>query len=204
MTRERRRYGDRRHPAEFPKRFAVEIIRPHLFSSRRDDFSPRSVFPNVRRRPVCSLFTLDPPDLIAGLLVQGDHERLGIVVIYYIDSILVEHRRCGGSPAVTSHEGSPLLRPDQFAIHIKTEQPNVAEIRIDALAISNRSLRSIAVLEMSRAFWCAFLDLLLPLDLSGFEVDAVDHPLMSVSRGLSLTTKVESLLRLFAFDRAHD
>src|SRR6185503_1694884 len=112
--------------------------------------------------------------------------------------------RGGGSPTVSRGERSPLLRPQRLAIHIKTKQTHVAEVSIDALTVSHRSFRCIAVLQVARTVGRALLHFLLPANLACLEVHAVDRPRVNVSRRFAFAAEIQTLLGRFARDRAYD
>ena len=146
---ERRRRDVHRHPAQLPEQLAVQIVRTDLVHARGDDLGAQLVLPDERRRPVLDLFALDAPELLAGLLVERDDERLGGVVVDDDEAILVERgrrRRAEGLPAV---ERRQLLGPDRLAVEIERgHDAGAAEVHVDAFAVGDRRFRREAVLEV--------------------------------------------------------
>src|SRR5205814_1925383 len=84
-------YGDRRHAFEFPEQLAVQIIRANLAAAAGDYFSSLGIFPNEGRGPIALfLRSIHAPNLTAGFLVEGDEERLLLIVVDDIKPILVQ------------------------------------------------------------------------------------------------------------------
>src|SRR6266704_1842876 len=71
----RRGNDDRRHAAQLPEEVAVQIVGANSHGSRGDQLGALAAVPDVGRGPVALLVPLDAPDLLAGLLVEGEQER---------------------------------------------------------------------------------------------------------------------------------
>src|SRR5947199_10147 len=75
----RRGNDDRRHAAQLPEEVAVQIVGANSHGSRGDQLGALAAVPDVGRGPVALLVPLDAPDLLAGLLVEGEQEGLVVV-----------------------------------------------------------------------------------------------------------------------------
>ena len=95
------------------------------------------------------LVAVGAPQFLAGPLVVGGDVRLLVVVVDEDDAILVEDRRRGGAESGARLHRRHLLRPDRLAVHVEREQADVAEVRIDALAVGDRRFGGVAVLLMA-------------------------------------------------------
>ena len=94
----------------------------------------------------------------------------------------MEHRRRRGAPAGARRIGADGVRPYRRAVHVEGEDADVAEVGVDPLAIGDRRLGGKAVLEVPRALRRAAMDLALPADFSGVDIEAVDHPAVLARR----------------------
>jgi hypothetical protein len=97
-----------------------------------------------------------------------------------------------------------LLFPENLAAHIQAVQAKVAEISVESLTISHRSLRGITVLQMSLELRNSAMYFTFPENFSRFEVDCIDQPAVLISRRGSFTAKVEALFNRLGRLRAGD
>src|SRR5260370_41127162 len=155
---------------------AVQIVGADLAGAGGHDLSSLAAVPDVRRRPVALLVTLDAPDLLAGFFIQGDEERSIVVVIHDVDATLMQHGRGGRAPAVAHVEWAITLRPYGLAVHVEAEQAEVAEVGVDAFAVGHRGLGRGAVLEEAGDLGRAAMALAVPQNCAGLEGEAVDPP----------------------------
>ena len=201
----RRRDRDTRHPLQRPEQCAIQIVRPDLVRSRRDDLGALSVLPDERRRPVALLITWRSPDLFTGLGIQREQIRILIVVVHKIEPVAIQHRRCGGPPTESSRLRLDGVLPDFLTIKVKAKHADIAEVGIDSLSIRDRRLRGIAALQVNWSLWPPFMDLPLPTNFASLQVETVDLPLMhGIWRLRSIAAEIESLLRLFGLTRIDD
>ena len=180
MGAERLRDRDGVHPAERPDLVAVEVVGTHEVAAGGDELGAGLVLPDERGRPVGALVAVDPPALGPGRGVEGDHERLLIVVVDDEQRVFVEHRRGRGAPAQArlGRVESPL--PDQGAVHVEGEDADVAEVGVDAFSVGHLGGRREGVLEVPVELRRARVDLGGPDDLAGLEVEGVHEPVVNV------------------------
>ena len=134
------------------------------------------MLPDVRRRPVRSFLAIDQPDRLAGGRVERGEVRAAVVVVDNVEAALVQHGRRRRAPAVARRLERSGDRPQQPAVEVVGEDADVAERHVDALAVGDRRLGRVGVLQVARRRRNAAMRLALPRDLAGGEVDRVHHP----------------------------
>src|SRR5439155_22954275 len=108
--------------------------------SHCDQFRPHLVAPDERRPPVALLVAVNTPDLPARLRVEGGEVGLLLVVVDDEQTVIVQGRRGRGAPAHARLDRIELLLPEQLAVVAQTEDTDVAEAGVDALAVDGRRL----------------------------------------------------------------
>ena len=138
-----------------------------------------------RRGPVGLLVARDAPDLLAGLLVEHDHERVAFVIEHEDELVAGEHGRhafAEGHPHAHLH--AEVLLPDQRALEVVAVHPARSEERVDVLAVGDRRVRGeTAVLVVAAFVRRGRLRRALPEDLAGLAIER-EH----VERVLDLRT----------------
>src|SRR5260370_35543610 len=97
---------------------AVQIVGADLAGAGGHDLGSLAAVPDVRRRPVALLVTLDAPDLLAGFFIQGDEERSIVVVIHDADPTPMQHGRAGPAPPAAQVESAITRQPYGLAVHV--------------------------------------------------------------------------------------
>ena len=180
-----------------PQEISLFVVRAHLVGARRDHLRAEFVLPHEGRGPVAALFASVAPQLLAGRGVERHQEGLVLVVVHDVELPVVHDRRCSRTPAEARphHLEAPL--PDRLAVHREGEDADVAEVGVDPLAVRDRGLRGVGVLQVAREVRRPDQHLALPTLLSGFHLKAVDRPVVLVGGRLHpVAAEVEALLRL--------
>src|SRR5262245_40108889 len=94
--------------------------------------------------------------------------------------------------------GFERLPPDFVPLQVEAEDPDIAEVAVEMCSIGDRCFRSETVFQVNCALWAALMDLPIPDDVTGLQIEAQHLPLMyGIGWCWTVSTKIESLLRLF-------
>ena len=142
------------------------------------------MFPDERRRPVLApLVPVDAPGLLAAVLLEGRDERVRGVVVDDVQPIVVQDGRGSGPHLECRVVSLQLARPYHFAAHVEGGKlADGAEIDVDPAPVGHRRLRRETVLQVALARRCRSVQLSLPPDRAGVEVERVEHPAVLVLR----------------------
>jgi hypothetical protein len=77
------------------------------------------------------------PEQFAGPLVEGDEQRISLVLVVQQEHLVVVNQRADGRPPERL-ENRQRIVPEQVAFEIVANQAAIAEERNDALAVGDR------------------------------------------------------------------
>jgi len=115
------------------------------------------------------------PEFLAGLLVIGGEELLFFVVTEDDEDFSMENGGATGAKFVEHGEGRLLRVPAEFSVSIVGPDAEVFVVDVDEFAVGDWGFRGKAVLAMMAFGRAAGVELLLPLDGAGLEVEAVQE-----------------------------
>ena len=178
VARERARRGQQRHSPELPQQPAVEVVGADPPGRGGHDLGAQGVLPDEWSRPgVPGLVALDPPHVLAGRGVERGQERLRGVVVEDVEPAVVQRRRRRGGHRLHGVERPDVAAPDLLALEVEgRHQPDGPEVDVDALAVGDRGLRGVAVLEVPGDLGHRAMELARPPHRPRLEVDVVHQP----------------------------
>ena len=187
-----------------PQHFACQVVAADLSAARNHQFGALGGFPEVRGAEVAGFIARDLPQDLACLGVERAQGRSLFVVVHHIHPSLVQDRGSGGAPSVAHLVGLNGLRPNHLALEIEAEQAHRSKQHVHVLAVGDRGLGGVAVLEVDGRGRNRSVKLGAPEGLAGVAVEAQGHPALALLRGFrAVAAEIQTLLRSLQFSLAH-
>src|SRR6201988_5264099 len=118
------------------------IVTAHFVGRGHDDLGATAVLDRERRAPRTRLVTLRAPQLFSVALVNGNHERAGLMIENQKQLIAKQQRRRAFAKREPHlHLHAEVFFPNQFSAEVVSIKTSRTKERVDIPAISNRRVR---------------------------------------------------------------
>ena len=117
------------------------VVAADLVRGARHHLGPARVRDDERRRPRGLLVALLPPELAAGLPVEGDDERVALVVPLDEQPVPIEGGRAALPEGQLDRHVAEVLLPEDLAVRVERVEAARAEVGEDDLAVGHRRRR---------------------------------------------------------------
>src|SRR5262249_37700499 len=173
----RRRRAAAASRAQLPEDLAVRgIVRAYLLAAEDHQLSPLLVLPDDGGTPARFVAPRYSPKLIACLLVEGDEERILLVIALHEETLMIKYGRAAGAPASRHRVRAQVLLPDELAGEVEAEHAGHAEVGVDPFPVGDRRFRGIGVARMGSDAGFASVRRVWPGPLAAGSVEAEDFP----------------------------
>ena len=136
---DRRRDRVQRHPRRLPDRLAgIRVIGADAVRRAGDDLSPAAVLDHQGRRPGRHLVAVAAPDLLARLLVEGDHEGVVLMVPDDEHPVAVKRRRASLAEAEPGPHVAEVAAPEFRPVEVEGVEALRTEEGDQHLAVRDR------------------------------------------------------------------